>query len=103
LENLPELVSEIWTVLGESGESFRKSIIWAIETVMRSKIINICFVSNFLSFLQLKEKFNKLIELINSLRTGESNVHLTGMLDNLRENYDKVTIITSFIFTINII
>jgi hypothetical protein len=34
LENLPELVNEIWTVMGESGDSLRKSLIWAMETVI---------------------------------------------------------------------
>jgi len=80
-------VTEIWTVLGESGESLRKSLVWAIEAV-KFKLIDMFVIKIIKS--QMKEKFNKLIDLLNSLRKGESNVHLVGMLDSLRENYDKV-------------
>ncbi|CAB3385673.1 Hypothetical predicted protein [Cloeon dipterum] len=69
LENLPELVSEVWAVLGESGESLRQSLMAAIAA--------------------LKEKFSKLVEMINSLRKGEANESLTSLFDSLRENYDK--------------
>ena len=36
LQTIPKILKEIWQVLGESGEAFRKSILWIIETVRDS-------------------------------------------------------------------
>jgi hypothetical protein len=33
IESLPEILNEIWAVMGESGEAVRKSLVWIIETV----------------------------------------------------------------------
>ena len=34
LQTIPKILKEIWQVLGESGEAFRKSVLWIIETVI---------------------------------------------------------------------
>jgi hypothetical protein len=30
---VPEILNEIWEVMGESGKAVRKSLLWIIETV----------------------------------------------------------------------
>jgi hypothetical protein len=37
-ESLPEILNEIWEVMGDSGEAIRKSLLWIIETVSFSSI-----------------------------------------------------------------
>jgi hypothetical protein len=37
-ESLPEILNEMWEVMGESGEAIRKSLLWIIETVSFSSI-----------------------------------------------------------------
>ncbi|KAF4531743.1 hypothetical protein B566_EDAN015189 [Ephemera danica] len=69
LENLPDVVNEIWAAMGESGESLRKSLIWFIETV--------------------KNTFEHLVEFLNKLMKGESTFEFTQLFDKLMESYDK--------------
>ncbi|KAJ9580978.1 hypothetical protein L9F63_023839, partial [Diploptera punctata] len=33
IESLPDIINEIWEVMGESGKAIRKSILWIIETI----------------------------------------------------------------------
>lgn len=32
-ESLPEILNEMWEVMGDSGEAIRKSLLWIIESV----------------------------------------------------------------------
>lgn len=33
IQSLPDIINEIWEIMGESGQALRKSILWLIETV----------------------------------------------------------------------
>lgn len=33
IQSLPNILNEIWQIMGESGEAIRKSLLWIIETV----------------------------------------------------------------------
>jgi len=33
IESVPKIITEIWQVMGDSGQALRKSVIWLIETV----------------------------------------------------------------------
>lgn len=41
IESLPEIINEIWAVMGESGEAVRKSLVWIIETVSFFSLLQI--------------------------------------------------------------
>lgn len=36
IETLPAIINEIWDIMGESGKVIQKSIMWIIETVIKS-------------------------------------------------------------------
>ncbi|PSN49824.1 hypothetical protein C0J52_08839 [Blattella germanica] len=69
IESLPEIINEIWEVMGESGKAIRKSIIWIIETI--------------------KASYKKLVDFINSLLQGDSTAQITALLEKLVEKYDR--------------
>lgn len=33
--SVPKILSEVWTVLGDSGQALRRSILWLIDTVSK--------------------------------------------------------------------
>lgn len=43
--DLPKIVSELWQVMGETGESVRQSILYLIETVSKYIIVTLSFKS----------------------------------------------------------
>jgi len=37
--SLPQIVNEIWTALGDTGQTIRKSIVWFIDNVSVTELI----------------------------------------------------------------
>ncbi|XP_066998183.2 uncharacterized protein Apoltp [Anabrus simplex] len=69
IESLPEIVREIWEIMGETGEAIKKSLLWMIET--------------------LKNSYHKAVEFMNSLMRGELMAKISTLLEGLVEKYDK--------------
>ncbi|XP_012252389.2 uncharacterized protein LOC105683963 [Athalia rosae] len=69
IQSLPNIVNEIWDIMGESGLAIRNSLIWAIETV--------------------KAGYNKLSEIVAAILKGDSMTALTEIFEKLVEKYDK--------------
>lgn len=46
-ESLPEILNEMWEVMGDSGEAIRKSLLWIIESVSFFKYL--CEIEIFLT------------------------------------------------------
>lgn len=40
LQTLPKIVQELWSLMGESGNKIKKSIMWAIEEVGTIRLLN---------------------------------------------------------------
>lgn len=72
LQTIPRILKEIWQVLGESGEAFRKSILWIIETV--------------------KGSYNDSLEVFSHILNGNSLEHVTKFFETLIDKYDRKTI-----------
>lgn len=47
IQNVPKLFTEMWQVMGESGQALRRSVKWIIETVKRRKSEEIPFIQQF--------------------------------------------------------
>lgn len=68
-QNVPKIFSEMWQVMGESGQALRRSVQWIIETV--------------------KTSYKKAVELISRILHGESLDQVSGMMEKMVERYDK--------------
>lgn len=68
IESLPNIVNEIWEIMGESGEALRKSLLWLIETI--------------------KNAYNKTSEIIVAVLRGESVSQVADIIEKLIEKYD---------------
>lgn len=69
LQNVPKIFTEMWQVMGESGQALRRSVQWIIETV--------------------KASYQKVVELISRILHGESLDQVSGMMETMVEKYDK--------------
>ncbi|XP_069692884.1 uncharacterized protein Apoltp isoform X2 [Periplaneta americana] len=69
IESLPEILNEIWEVMGESGKAIRKSLLWIIETI--------------------KTSYKKAVDFINGLLKGDSTAQITALLERFVEKYDR--------------
>ncbi|XP_014467442.1 PREDICTED: uncharacterized protein LOC106740686 [Dinoponera quadriceps] len=68
IESLPNILNEIWEIMGESGEALRNSLIWLIETI--------------------ENAYNKVSEFIGAVLRGESVSQVTDVIEKLIEKYD---------------
>ncbi|PNF28889.1 hypothetical protein B7P43_G03854 [Cryptotermes secundus] len=68
-ESLPEILNEMWEVMGDSGEAIRKSLLWIIESI--------------------KASYKKAVEFINGIFKGNSTAQITALLEKLVEKYDR--------------
>ncbi|XP_015599666.1 uncharacterized protein LOC107269849 [Cephus cinctus] len=68
IESLPNILNEIWEIMGESGEAIRNSLLWIIETV--------------------KNGFNKISEVIAAILKGDSVSQIAAIVEKLVEKYD---------------
>lgn len=69
-ESLPNILNEIWEIMGESGEAIRNSLIWIIEA--------------------LKKAYVKLSEIASAVLKGDSWNQLTGIMEKLIMKYDML-------------
>ncbi|KAF7992093.1 hypothetical protein HCN44_001418 [Aphidius gifuensis] len=69
IESLPNILNEIWEIMGESGEAIRKSLVWIIETT--------------------KAGYKKLSEIVSAILKGESYEQISSIIEKIVEKYDK--------------
>lgn len=69
IESLPQIINELWEVMGESGKKLQKNVTWIVE--------------------MLKEYYKKAAEFINGLVHGETLDHFSEALEKLIEKYDN--------------
>lgn len=68
IESLPNILNEIWEIMGESGEALRNSLIWLIETI--------------------KNAYNKVSEFIAAVLRGDSVSQAANIIEKMIERYD---------------
>nr|XP_012235380.1 PREDICTED: uncharacterized protein LOC105679739 [Linepithema humile] len=68
IQSLPNILNEIWEIMGESGEALRNSLLWLIETV--------------------KNAYNKVSEIIAAVLRGDSVSQVANIIEQLIEKYD---------------
>ncbi|XP_053663269.1 uncharacterized protein LOC128712401 [Anopheles marshallii] len=69
ITSLPKILTELWNVMGESGEAFGKSITWLLERV--------------------KITYQKFIDIVGRIFQGDAMRYLSSTLENSLERYDK--------------
>ncbi|XP_076620317.1 apolipoprotein lipid transfer particle [Colletes latitarsis] len=69
IESLPNILNEIWEIMGESGQAIRNSLLWVIEAI--------------------KNAFNKFSEIVSAILRGESFAQVASTIEKLVEKYDK--------------
>lgn len=68
IESLPNILNEIWEIMGESGEALRKSLLWLIETI--------------------KNAYSKVSEITAAVLRGDSLSQVANIIEKLIEKYD---------------
>lgn len=68
IQTLPNIINEIWEIMGESGEAIRNSLLWIIETI--------------------KTGYNKFSEIVSAILRGESVTQIANIVEKLIEKYD---------------
>lgn len=69
IESLPNILNEIWAIMGESGEAIRNSLLWVINAV--------------------KNAINKVSEIVAAILRGDSISQVANTIEKLVEKYDK--------------
>lgn len=69
LQSLPNIFTEIWEIMGESGLAVRNSLLWAIEGI--------------------KSGYNKLSEIVTAIMKGDSMAQIATIVEKLVEKYDN--------------
>lgn len=69
IESLPNILNEIWEIMGESGEAIRNSLLWIIEAT--------------------KNAYRKLSEIVSAILKGESFAQIASIVEKIVEKYDK--------------
>ncbi|XP_012280436.1 uncharacterized protein LOC105699757 [Orussus abietinus] len=68
IQSLPNILNEIWEIMGESGEAIRNSLLWIIETI--------------------KSGYNKILEIVGAVLKGDSVTQIANIIEKLIEKYD---------------
>ena len=68
IQSLPNIINEIWEIMGESGQAIRNSLLWIIETI--------------------KTGYKKITEIISAIIRGESLTQIANIVEKLVEKYD---------------
>jgi len=68
IQSLPNILNEIWEIMGESGEALRNSLLWLIETI--------------------KNAYHKVSEIIAAVLRGDSVSEVANIIEKLIEKYD---------------
>uniref|UniRef100_A0A182M2K1 Vitellogenin domain-containing protein n=1 Tax=Anopheles culicifacies TaxID=139723 RepID=A0A182M2K1_9DIPT len=69
ITSLPKILTELWHVMGESGQAFGKSITWLLERV--------------------KITYQKFIDIVGKIFQGDALRYFSSSLENSLERYDK--------------
>lgn len=69
IESLPNILNEIWEIMGESGKAIRDSLVWIIDAV--------------------KNGYKKLSEIVSAILKGESITQIAHIVEQIVEKYDK--------------
>ncbi|XP_076760898.1 apolipoprotein lipid transfer particle [Xylocopa sonorina] len=69
IESLPNILNEIYEIMGESGEAIRNSLLWLVEAI--------------------KNAFNKVPEIVAAILRGDMITQIASTIDRLLERYDK--------------
>ncbi|KZC12617.1 Vitellogenin, partial [Dufourea novaeangliae] len=69
IQSLPNILNEIWAIMGESGEAIRNSLLWAIKTV--------------------KHAFNNFFDVVAAILRGDPITEVANIIYKLVEKYDK--------------
>uniref|UniRef100_A0A182PT02 VWFD domain-containing protein n=1 Tax=Anopheles epiroticus TaxID=199890 RepID=A0A182PT02_9DIPT len=70
ITSLPKILTELWQVMGESGQALGKSIAWLLERV--------------------KQSYQKFVDIVGSIFHGDAMRYLSLTLEDSLERYDKV-------------
>ncbi|KAK2581438.1 hypothetical protein KPH14_005113 [Odynerus spinipes] len=70
IQSLPNILNEIWEIMGESGEAIRNSLLWIIETI--------------------KNAYKKVTEIIAAVLRGDSISQVANIVEKLIEKYDMM-------------
>lgn len=68
IQSLPNIINEIWGIMGDSGEALRNSLLWLIETI--------------------KNAYHKISEIIIVVLRGDSVSQVANIIEKLIEKYD---------------
>ncbi|XP_011501595.1 PREDICTED: uncharacterized protein LOC105365190 [Ceratosolen solmsi marchali] len=68
IQSLPNIINEIWEIMGESGEAIRNSLLWIIETI--------------------KNAYQKLSEITNAVLRGDSMNQIASIVEKFIIKYD---------------
>ncbi|XP_066586148.1 uncharacterized protein Apoltp [Prorops nasuta] len=68
IQSLPNILNEIWEIMGESGEAIRQSLIWAIKAI--------------------KSGFQKISEIVSAVLRGDSIAQVAEIIEKIVEKYD---------------
>ncbi|XP_029160980.1 apolipophorins isoform X2 [Nylanderia fulva] len=68
IQSLPNILNEIWEIMGGSGEALRNSLLWLIETI--------------------KNAYYKVSEIIAAVLRGDSVSQVANIIEKLIEKYD---------------
>ncbi|CAL7937265.1 unnamed protein product [Xylocopa violacea] len=69
IESLPNILNEIYEIMGESGEAIRNSLLWLVETI--------------------KNAFDKIPEIVAAILRGDMISQIASTIDRSLERYDK--------------
>ncbi|KAG8042041.1 hypothetical protein G9C98_000032 [Cotesia typhae] len=69
IDSLPNILNEIWEIMGESGRAIRNSLVWVIEAI--------------------KNGYKKLTEIVSAILKGESITQIANIIEKIVEKYDK--------------
>ncbi|KAK9498025.1 hypothetical protein O3M35_003911 [Rhynocoris fuscipes] len=70
MSHVPKIVNELWEVMGETSETIRQSVLWAVQS--------------------LKSIYEKIVEFLNGLATGETMDMISQYLQKIAAKYDKI-------------
>lgn len=71
IQSLPNIIKEIWEIMGESGDAARNSLLWIIEII--------------------KNAYKKFFEIITALIKGDIINQMSYIVEKLISKYDILT------------
>lgn len=69
IASVPMIFKEMWQVLGESGQTLRKSILWLLDTLQKS--------------------YKNALEMISGILHGDALTHLSSLIESGVHKYDQ--------------